>query len=110
MAGWIVELILGLATAGASAGWISTLIDNKAMKKKNDAEGDQARIDNLRAVCDKQEAEIGRLNTRLETAEQRYVELENKYYKVLERQQGLMERISTLEIKLAEYEVAEKNS
>ena len=40
MAGWIVELILGLATAGASAGWISTLIDNKAMKKKNDAEGD----------------------------------------------------------------------
>lgn len=102
--------MLGIVAAISGAGWIGTLIENRAMKKKNDADGDQARIDNLRSVCDKQEAEINRLNTRLETTEQRYVELENKYYKVLERQQGLMERISVLETKLSEYELDQENS
>ena len=102
----IAIAILSFLTAVAGAGWISTWIEKRSIRKQLDAEGDQARIGNLQSVCDRQEAEIGRLNTRLMESEERYSKLEQQYYQVLERQHGLMERVAALETKLAKYEAA----
>ena len=102
-----LAIISALATI-ASAGWISTYIEKRSMKKQLDAEGDQARIGNLQSVCDRQEAEISRLNGRLLESEERYKKLEDQYYQVLERQHGLIERVASLEEKLAKYEATIK--
>ena len=100
----IVIAILSVLSTALGAGWISTYIEKKSIRKQLDAEGDQARIGNLQSVCDMQETEIVRLRSRLDNADERYAKLETQYYEVLERQQKLIERVSTLEAKLSAYE------
>lgn len=100
----IVIAILSVLSTALGAGWISTYIEKRSIRKQLDAEGDQARIGNLQSVCDMQETEIVRLRSRLDDADERYGKLEKQYYEVLERQQKLIERVSTLEAKLSSYE------
>ena len=100
----VVIAILSVLSTALGAGWISTYIEKKSIRKQLDAEGDQARIGNLQSVCDMQEAEITRLSTRLNEADERYTKLEKQYYEVLDRQHKLIERVTALESKLSAYE------
>lgn len=100
----IVIAILSVLSAAMGAGWISTYIEKRSIRKQLDAEGDQARIGNLQSVCDMQEAEIARLSNRLNDSDERYAKLEGRYYEVLDRQHQLIERVTALEAKLSSYE------
>ena len=59
---------------------IFQLLTFKAYKRQRNAEADKSEIDALRLIIEGMQAEIGRLQNRLDEAEKRAYENSNKYY------------------------------
>ena len=77
--------------------WI-TLRSYKRMKT---AEADKSDIENLRAIINENQAEIGRLVQRLNTADQRAIAQDNRYYE-------LEQKYHTLKTEFEEYKQTHK--
>ena len=80
MAEQIITWVLGILTTLFGGLNIFQWITLRSYKRVKAAEADRQEIENLRLVIDSMQAEIGRLQTRLDEAEKRAYENSNKYY------------------------------
>lgn len=76
----IITWVLGILTTLFGGLNIFQWITLRSYKRVKAAEADRQEIENLRLVIDSMQAEIGRLQTRLDEAEKRAYENSNKYY------------------------------
>lgn len=80
----IFNIILAILTLLFGGLNILQLLTFRAYKRTKDAEADKSEIDALRAIIDANTAEIGRLNQRIEAADRRAIEADNRYNKLYE--------------------------
>lgn len=76
----IVITLLGILTTLFGGLNIFQWITLRSYKRVKAAEADKSEIDALRSIIDGMQAEIGRLQTRLDEAEKRAYDNSNKYY------------------------------
>lgn len=76
----IVTVILGILTTLFGGLNIFQWLTLRSYKRVKAAEADKSEIDALRSIIDGMQAEIGRLQLRLDEAEKRAYENSNKYY------------------------------
>lgn len=76
----ILTWILGLMTTLFGGLNIFQWLTLRSYKRVKAAEADKSEIDVLRSIIEGMQAEIGRLQTRLDEAEKRAYENSNKYY------------------------------
>ena len=76
----IFNFILAFLTLLLGGLNIFQLLTFKAYKRQRNAEADKSEIDALRLIIEGMQAEIGRLQNRLDEAEKRAYENSNKYY------------------------------
>ena len=76
----IITWVLGILTTLFGGLNIFQWITLRSYKRVKAAEADRQEIENLRLVIDSMQAEIGRLQKRLDEAEKRAYENSNKYY------------------------------
>ena len=88
-------LILALITALLGSGNIWQLVNNRQLKRKLNAEGEQAEIQSLQLIIDGNVTEIKRLQTRLDDAEKRYDSLWGKYMNLQQQIKKLQETINS---------------
>lgn len=91
---WALGIIATLLAGGNIFQWL-TLRSYKRMKV---AEADKAEIDTLRTIIESNQAEIGRLSQRLLLAEQREVEMRNKYDELYTRFDAIRDEFETYKI------------
>ena len=77
----VVTTFLTLLFGGTS---LIQLLNNRELKRKMKAEADGSKAEAENIVIQRLQGEVVRLSSRLETMDKRYMELENKYYQVLE--------------------------
>ena len=70
----------------------------RSYKRVKAAEADKAEIDTLRTIIESNQAEIGRLSQRLLLAEQREVEMRNKYDELYQRFDSIRDEFETYKI------------
>ncbi len=78
----IAEIILTIATTLLGGTNIVQLVNNRALRRKMEAEGEQEEIKSLQLIIDGNKEEISRLQDRVETLEKRYNELVDSYVKL----------------------------
>lgn len=88
-------LILALITALLGSGNIWQLVNNRQLKRKLNAEGEQAEIQSLQLIINGNVTEIKRLQTRLDDAEKRYDSLWGKYMNLQQQIKKLQETINS---------------
>ena len=88
-------LILALITALLGSGNIWQLVNNRQLKRKLNAEGEQAEIQSLQLIIDGNVTEIKRLQTRLDDAEKRFDSLWGKYMNLQQQIKKLQETINS---------------
>ena len=76
----ILTWVLGILTTLFGGLNIFQWITLRSYKRVKAAEADRQEIDNLRSIINGMQAEIGRLQSRLEETERRAYENNNKYY------------------------------
>lgn len=76
----IVTVILSILTTLFGGLNIFQWLTLRSYKRVKAAEADKSEIDALRSIIDGMQAEIGRLQLRLDEAEKRAYENSNKYY------------------------------
>ena len=91
----LTTLILALITALLGSGNIWQLVNNRQLKRKLNAEGEQAEIQSLQLIIDGNVTEIKRLQTRLDDAEKRYDSLWGKYMNLQQQIKKLQETINS---------------
>jgi peptidoglycan hydrolase CwlO-like protein len=79
-ANMIFNFVLAFLTLLLGGLNIFQLLTFKAYKRQRNAEADKSEIDALRLIIEGMQAEIGRLQNRLDEAEKRAYENSNKYY------------------------------
>ena len=78
----IAEIILTIVTALLGGTNIVQLVNNRALRRKMEAEGEQEEIKSLQLIIDGNKEEISRLQDRVETLEKQYNELVDRYIKL----------------------------
>ena len=73
----------------------------RSYKRLKQAEADKSDIDNLRAIIQENQAEIGRLAQRIASADQRAIAQDNRYYE-------LEQKYHTLKTEFEEYKQTHK--
>ena len=76
----VLTWILGILTTLFGGLNIFQWLTLRSYKRVKAAEADKSEIDALRSIIEGMQAEIGRLQTRLDEAEKRAYENSNKYY------------------------------
>ena len=94
----IVNLVLGVVTLLLGGLNIFQLLTFKAYKRQRNAEADQAEIDSLSKIIKQNQAEIGRLQQRLNDADQRATLLEKRYDAIYERGDKLRDEFETYKL------------
>ena len=94
----IVNLVLGVVTLLLGGLNIFQLLTFKAYKRQRNAEADQAEIDSLSKIIKQNQAEIGRLQQRLNDADQRATLLEKRYDVIYERWDKLRDEFETYKL------------
>ena len=80
----VLNWILGCLTTLLGGANIFQWITLRSYKRVKEAEADRQEIENLRTIINTMQAEIGRLQTRLDEAERRAMENTNKYFALQE--------------------------
>ncbi len=78
----ILSWVFGIATTLFGGLNIFQWLTLRSYKRIKEAEADRSEIDALRAIIDANTAEIGRLNQRIEAADRRAIEADNRYNKL----------------------------
>lgn len=91
---WL-SIILSVATALLGGTNIVQLVNNRQLRRKMAAEGEQAEIQSLQLIIDGNVTEIKRLQTRLDDAEKRYDSLWGKYMNLQQQIKKLQETINS---------------
>lgn len=94
----IINLVLGVVTLLLGGLNIFQLLTFKAYKRQRNAEADQAEIDSLSKIIKQNQAEIGRLQQRLNDADQRATLLEKRYDAIYERWDKLRDEFETYKL------------
>lgn len=94
----IINLVLGVVTLLLGGLNIFQLLTFKAYKRQRNAEADQAEIDSLSKIIRQNQAEIGRLQQRLNDADQRATLLEKRYDAIYERWDKLRDEFETYKL------------
>ena len=81
----IVSLVLGILTLLFGGLNLYQLLTFKAYKRSQNAKAEQEEIKSLSEIIRQNQAEIGRLSERLTLADQRAMEMENKYTALYEK-------------------------
>jgi hypothetical protein len=96
---WVLGIIATLLGGVNILQWITL----RSYKRLKSAEADKSEIEALRSIIDTMQAEIGRLNQRVEDADRRAMENSNKYLK-------LYEDYSVLKGEFEQYKVSHKST
>lgn len=91
----LLSIILSVATALLGGTNIVQLVNNRQLRRKMAAEGEQAEIQSLQLIIDGNVTEIKRLQTRLDDAEKRYDSLWGKYMNLQQQIKKLQETINS---------------
>lgn len=94
----IINLVLGVVTLLLGGLNIFQLLTFKAYKRQRNAEADQAEINSLSNIIKQNHAEIGRLQQRLNDADQRATLLEKRYDVIYERWDKLRDEFETYKL------------
>ena len=94
----IINLVLGVVTLLLGGLNIFQLLTFKAYKRQRNAEADQAEINSLSNIIKQNQVEIGRLQQRLNDADQRATLLEKRYDVIYERWDKLRDEFETYKL------------
>ena len=94
----ILNFILGVVTLLLGGLNIFQLLTFRAYKRQRNAEADQAEINSLSNIIKQNQAEIGRLQQRLNDADQRATLLEKRYDSIYERWDKLRDEFETYKL------------
>ena len=89
-----LNIILPIITVLLGGTNIVQLVNNRQLRRKMAAEGEQAEIQSLQLIINGNVAEIKRLQERLDDAEKRYESLWGKYMNVQQQIKKLQETIN----------------
>ena len=99
MADQIIMWGLGILATVLGGLNIMQLLTFRSYKRQRNAEADKAEIDSLSAIIQQNQAEIGRLSKRIELADQRAMEQENKYNALYEKYDKLRDEFEEYKLK-----------
>ncbi len=78
----IFNFVLAVLTLLFGGGMLFQWFTIKSLKRQRAAEATKSEVEALRAIIDANTAEIGRLNQRVEMADRRAIEADNRYNKL----------------------------
>ena len=94
----ILNFVLALFTLLLGGLNIFQLLTFKAYKRQRNAEADKAEIESLSEIIKQNQSEIGRLSERLTVADQRAMEMENKYNVLYDKWDKLRDEFETYKL------------